>query len=336
MTSNPPGKMRIGVLGCGNASKRLVIPGILGSSKAELAAVSSKDPGKAKEFAKTFSCESAGAYDELLKRDDLDIIYVSLPIKHHFEWTMKALESGKHVYCEKSLTGSFEETRKIRELAKRRGKRFMEGFMFRFHGLYRKAKELTLSGEIGSLKSFVGSFGFQLPPTDALRRDPLMQMGILNESGCYTVCAARLFFGKLPEYVCAELEYKDGNDLSGSAYMKFDEGKSAYCEFGFDRSYRCSYDLWGTHGTLSADRAYTTPPDLEPVINLTTASGAASVKCPAENHFSKMIDAFCGAIKSGTGYDVFEEDAFDQSRLMEALRVSARENRSIYIKNIGA
>lgn len=327
-------RLRYGIIGCGDAASRLVIPGLKNSNRAQLVCLASRDIEKAKTLAKKMGCEYEKSYENLLKRNDIDIIYIALPIGLHAPWTIQAIENGKHVHCEKSLSSSLCEVIKILNSAKKNNKRVMEGFMFRFHTLYATVKNLLAGGEIGTLKSFVGSFGFPLSQDDLVRRNPAMKMGVLNETGCYTVSAARGFFGQNPKSILANSEYKDRLDISGYALLQFDPGKSAYCEFGYDRNYRCSYTLWGTKGHLVVERAYTTPPTMEPTIELHKQKGIQLIKIRPENHFSKMIDAFCEAILQGTGEETFEQEAYHQAVAMEAVRKSYHGKNVISLKEI--
>lgn len=334
MKINIDRRLRYGIIGCGDAARRLVIPGLKNSNRAQLVCLASRDAEKAKTLAEEVGCEYEKTYEDLLMRDDIDIVYIALPISLHAPWTIQSIKSGKHVHCEKSLAPSLQEVIKILESARKNNKRVMEGFMFRFHTLYATVKNLLDSGEIGTLKNFVGSFGFPLSQNDPIRRNPVMKMGILNETGCYTISAARGFFGQNPKSVLADLEYKNQLDIGGYALLQFDSGKSAFCEFGYDRGYRCSYTLWGTAGHLVVKKAYSIPPTMEPTIELYKQEGMQLINIPPKNHFSKMIDAFCEAIIQGTGEGIFEQEAYYQAIVMEAARRSYHNGNTVFLKEV--
>lgn len=328
-------KFKVGILGCGSATQRLMGPAFKGSACAELTAVASRDPAKAKRYAGQLGCGYEQSYEDLLLRQDLDIIYISLPVSHHAEWTIRALEAGKHVHCEKTLAPSLPEVERILESAKRNTKRVMEGLMYRFHPLSLQVKSMLVRGELGELRSFTGSFGFQLPESDLVRRNPETCMGALNESGCYAVSACRLFFGHEPLSVTAQIEVRDAVEFSGHATFDFGDGRSGHCEFGFERSYRCSYNLWGTKSQVFVDRAFTPPPDFTSIIQWTMPDGKKEVAVAPANHFSLMIDAFCRAIEDNNGYGIFEEEALAQAQVMEAVRTSARQRQEIILNPTG-
>ncbi|OGL65704.1 hypothetical protein A3B21_00195 [Candidatus Uhrbacteria bacterium RIFCSPLOWO2_01_FULL_47_24] len=334
MTTGVDRRLRYGIIGCGDATRRLIIPGLKNSNRAQLVCIASRDVQKARTLAIEAQCEYASSYEDLLNQGDIDVIYIALPISLHAQWTMRAIKSGKHVHCEKSLAPCLEEVVKILESAQKNDRRVMEGFMFRFHTLYKTVQDLIASGEIGILKSFVGSFGFPLEENDLIRRNPAMKMGILNETGCYTISAASGFFNQNPDSVLANLEYKNQLEIGGCALLKFGPGENAYCEFGYDRGYRCSYTLWGTEGHIVVERAYTTPPTMEPIIEVRKQEGSKSIKIPAENHFSKMIDTFCEAILRGTGKETFEQAAYHQAVVMEAVRKSYYNKDVVFLNEL--
>lgn len=324
-----PRKLRYGILGCGHASADLLLPAFRSSEGAQVAAVASRDPEKARRLAQAYGCAAASSYEELLKRDDVDIVYVGLPVGLHVEWTLRALDAGKHVLCEKTLAPSLEETRQVLNRAQERRRRVMEGFMFRFHGLFQTVQQLMSPSALGPLLRFVGEFGFTLPAEDLLHRDPAMKMGVLNESGCYPLCAARILFGRPPETVTASLREQGGVDFAGEATLQFGMHRKAECSFGYERPYRNAYTLYGEKALVSASRVYSTPPDLEPELKIVSSDGTEERRLPAQNHFARMMDAFCAAVASGGEYDRFEGEIERQARLMEAVRISARKGRSV-------
>lgn len=330
-------RLRYGVLGCGDAAARLFIPGLLGAESSELAAIASRDPGRAREQAARFDCAAVDSYEQLIARTDIDVVYIGVPVALHREWALKAIRAGKHVYCEKTLAPSLSETSEVLDAATEAGTRIAEGLMYRFHPLFLAVREQLAGGDLGHLRSFVGSFGFALPSDDSVRRDPAMKMGVLNETGCYPVSAARLAFDRMPDAVIAELAEEDGVDFSGSALLQFEGKGSAYCEFGFDRSYRNSYTAWCSRGSIRVERAYTTPSDFKPVIEIRNVQGTTeTVELVPANHFTRIVDAFGHAIATDSDHDLFEGDARRQAMTLEAVRVSARENAPVRVEEIGA
>jgi predicted dehydrogenase len=224
------------------------------------------------------------------------------------------------------LAPSLAEVLEMLAAAEEAGRRLAEGFMYRHHGLYKRVREMVEDGTIGELRSYYGCFGFTLPEADAVRRDPATGMGVLNETGCYPISAARGFFGGEPDSVMATISQREGVDWSGSARLQYGDRGTATCDFGYDRHYRCSYSLWGSGGQLRVERAFTPPPDFEPVIHL-QSDQPSDVTVPPQNHFTAFIEAFSSAIRNEDAHDLFEDEAREQAMTMEAIRVSAREGR---------
>jgi len=189
------GKIKMGVMGCANIAKRSVIPEIKLIEDFELSAVASRSKEKADAFAKHFNCEGIDGYDNLLKRDDIDAIYMPLPTGMHEEWVLKTLEAGKHILIEKSLAVDFSSAQKMVEKAKEKGLLIMEDFMFLYHSQHQFVKDLISKGEIGELRCFRSSFGFPPFPPGNFRYDRNMGGGALLDAAAYTVRASQLFLG---------------------------------------------------------------------------------------------------------------------------------------------
>ena len=125
-------KTRFGIIGCSRISDLSTIPAILESQYAELEFIGSRTTAKAKKFAKKFDCKKYGTYEEALKDNQVDAVYISVPVGLHEKWSILAARAGKHILCEKSSTDSYESAKKMVSESKKNNVRIMEGFMFRF------------------------------------------------------------------------------------------------------------------------------------------------------------------------------------------------------------
>ena len=148
----------------------------------------------------------------------------------------------------------------------------MEGFMFRFHPQHKKVKELINNKKIGELNSFNGSFGFPSFPKDDIRYSKELGGGFLNDSGCYPICASRMIFDEEPWAGFGRLfmngETKESVDISGSAILFYENGKTATITYSNGSYYQAKYEVWGTDGVISLDRAYSVPPDFTTKVTL--------------------------------------------------------------------
>ena len=314
--------LKIGIIGCSRIAKRSVIPAIIKSKYAEVEIIGSRSTEKAKEFANEFNCEKFGTYEDVISDDTVDVVYISTPINTHEEWSIKATEAGKHVYVEKSSTTDFDSAMRMVESAKENNVRLMEGFMFRFHPQHQKVKELIKEGKIGEVKSFNGVFCFPAFPKGDIRYDS----GFLKDSGCYPICASRIIFDEEPSEVFGKL-FKNEKycDLSGSAILLYKNGKTATISYINGSYYQAKYEVWGTDGIISLDRAYSVPPDFTTKVTLQynaennwEGRRTETFEIEPKDHFLEMLDTFCMEI-TGTKkapFD-FEQDLLNQANVIE-------------------
>ena len=336
--------IRFGIIGCSRIAKRSVIPAILKSEFAELQMIGSRSIDKAKEFSIEFNCKNYGTYEDIISDDSVDAVYISTPIGTHEEWAIKAANAGKHIYCEKSSTTSFESAKKMIEHSKQNNVRIMEGFMFRFHPQHQKVKELVSNNKIGDLVSFNGTFGFPAFPEGDIRYNKKLGGGFLNDSGCYPICASRMIFEEEPIGVSCNLsiDAKTGVDVRGTSYMIFENEKTASITYGNGNYYQAKYNIWGSEGIISLERAYSVPSDFKTNVNIqySTENNWNSTKnenyeINPTDHFLEMINRFCLEIiaKKKSSFD-FEQELENQARVMEAHRISSNEKRFVNLDEI--
>ena len=326
--------LKFGVIGCSRIAKRSVIPAILKSECTELEIIGSRSTDKAKEFANEFNCKKFGSYEDVISDNSVDAVYISTPIGTHEEWSIKATSAGKHVYVEKSSAVHLGQARKMVESAKENNVRLMEGFMFRFHPQHQKVKELIKEGKIGEVKSFNGVFGFPAFPEGDIRYAPLTKGGgFLKDSGCYPICASRMIFDEEPSDAFGKLFKNERyRDLSGSAILLYKNGKTANISYINGSYYQAKYEVWGTDGVISLDRAYSVPPDITTKVTLQynaennwKGRRTETFEIEPKDHFLEMLDTFCMEI-TGTKkapFD-FEQDLLNQANVIEL--VSSGQN----------
>ena len=319
--------LKFGIIGCSRIAKRSVIPAIIKSEFAELEIIGSRGPSKAKEFAKEFNCKKFGTYEDVISDNSVDAVYISTPIGNHEEWSIKATEAGKHVYVEKSSAVNFDSARRMVQSAKENNVRLMEGFMFRFHPQHQKVKELIKEGKIGEVKSFNGVFGFPAFPEGDIRYAPLSKGGgFLKDAGCYPICASRMIFDEEPYEVFGKLFYNEKFcDLSGSAVLFYENDKTATISYINGSYYQAKYEVWGTDGVISLDRAYSVPSDFTTKVilqynaeNNWEGRRTEIFKIEPKDHFLEMLDTFCMEI-AGTKKALFdfEQDLLNQANVVD-------------------
>ena len=336
--------LKFGIIGCSRIAKKSVIPAILKSEFAELEMIGSRTNDKAKEFSNEFNCKKNGTYDDVISDDSINVIYISTPIGTHEELAIKAACAGKHVYCEKSSTDSFTSAKKMVECSKNNNVRIMEGFMFRFHPQHQKVKELINNKKIGKIDSFNGSFGFPSFPEGDIRYNKELGGGFLNDSGCYPICASRMIFDGEPVSVFYQSynDLKNDVDVKGTSILSYKNNKTASITYANGNYYQAKYEVWGSDGIISLDRAYSVPSDFITKINLqynieNSWEGRKNeiIEIPSTDHFLKMIDAFCMEImgKKKSPFN-FEEELLNQAKVMEAHRLSNSSHKEIWLSEI--
>jgi len=336
--------IKIGIIGCSRIAKRSVIPAIMKSEFAEIEMIGSRTERKAKEFSKEFDCKKYGTYEDVIKDKSVDVVYISTPIGTHEEWAIKSALEGKHVYCEKSSTTSFESAKKILNTVKQNNVRIMEGFMFKFHSQHQKVRELITTDKIGEMICFNGIFGFPKFPEEDIRYNKNLGGGFLNDAGCYPICASRMIFQEEPISVSANLtiDPKTGVDVKGTSFLTFKNEKTASITYGNGMYYQSKYNIWGTDGIIDLERAYSVPADFETNLKIQYSKSNdwrskknEIFKINPIDHFLEMINNFCLEISNQKkSLFNFEKDFEYQAKVMEAHRISSNKKKMIFLDEI--
>jgi len=237
-------KLRIGLLGAARIAPNAVIVPAEARDDVAITAVAARDKTKAQAFAAAHAIPAvADDYDALLRRDDVDVVYVGLPVAGHAEWTIKALEAGKAVLCEKSFCMDASEARAMVAAAEKAGRPLIEAYHYRFHKVMRRAEAIIRSGELGRLTSARASFNVAIAYSpDEIRWRADQGGGALGDLGCYPLHALRTLIGAEPAVLSAHIVEQHGVDASASARLGFD---------GFEAEMTCSMIPEGRNAALT-------------------------------------------------------------------------------------
>lgn len=309
-----PAAVRIGVLGCSDIARRKFIPALGNCSAARLAAIGCRSPEKTAGYAAGHFCPAMPPA-RLLALPDIDLVYISLPNHLHEEWTIRALESGKHVICEKPLALSAASAERMLAAAERNGRLLYENLMFLHHPQHGVVKELIASGRIGRVVVLRSSFGFPLPKSGNFRLDPLQGGGAFNDLARYPLGTALHFLATLPEGFRGHALYRDSlnTGLHGTAVTRGGELFSYSMAFG--QQYESYYEVVGETGKIRLDRAYTTPADLAGRIQLVQGDVSSEIQLPPADHFQLMIEHVCALVQQGKGW----QELHDRTGLLARL-----------------
>ena len=218
-------KIRWGVLSTARIGTRKVIPGMQQAASCEIAAIASRDLGRAREAAQALGIPKAcGSYEELLADPAIDAIYNPLPNHLHVPWSIRAAEAGKHVLCEKPIAMSADEARRLLEVRDRTGVLIQEAFMVRSHPQWIAARQIVESGRIGELRLLAGLFSYFNDDPKNIRNVIDWGGGGLMDIGCYIVHASRMIFGREPVRAAAMMERDPKMDIDRLTSVMLDFG----------------------------------------------------------------------------------------------------------------
>lgn len=233
------------------AINEALLGGARESELVEVIGVASRERARAEAYAREHGLERAyGGYDEMLGDPDIDVVYVALPNALHAEWSIRALEAGKHVLSEKPLSRRPEEVERAFAAAERAERILMEGFMYRHHPQTKRLAQLVAEGAVGELRLVRSHFSFTLDPPEDVRWNAELGGGALLDLGCYCVNAMRLLAGE-PERVYAEqMLAPSGVDVRFAATLRFAGDALGHFDCAFDLPRRISLEAAGSEGSV--------------------------------------------------------------------------------------
>ena len=255
MTPSRHSPLRLGILGCANIAKQFVRD-VHGSSLVAIQAVASRDLAKAQAFAQSFDITRAhDSYEALLADSALDAIYIPLPNSLHAEWAIRAMQTGKHVLCEKPLALNLAEVRRMFVVARQQGVMLLEAYPYWFQPQTRDLLACLSHDKIGEVLSMQASFGFTVGNTDTnIRMKPDLGGGALLDAGSYPLSLIRLVMGCAPERVMAHANWADtGVDINLMATLFYADGRRAQMSCAMDTANHRRATIVGSHGTVETE-----------------------------------------------------------------------------------
>ncbi|MEO8229996.1 MAG: Gfo/Idh/MocA family oxidoreductase [Chloroflexota bacterium] len=293
--------LRWGILGPGRIAPRLV-RAVGASERSELVAVASRDAGRAQAFAASHRIPRAfGSYEALLDAPEIDVVYVSLPNHLHAEWTIRAMEAGKHVLCEKPLALAVDQVDAIVVACERTGRIAVEGFMYLHHPQILRAIELAQGGALGRIELVHGSFSFFLTYPDDPRVDRTMGGGSLWDVGCYPVSLTRRIAGEEPDRIAAFARFDErGVDRTFVGQLHFPGGLFAQFDSGFAAPDRERVEIVGGEASLVLDSPFLPEPDgPPPTLTMWRGRDASPIAVSSVDQYAIEVDDLNAAILDG-------------------------------------
>ena len=319
--------LRWGVLSTANINEKMLAGAAL-APDVDVVAIASRDVRRAEAFGARWGIERAyGSYDDLLRDDGVDAVYVPLPNGLHHPWTIRALRAGMHVLCEKPYSSQPAEVEEAFAEADSRGLVLSEGFMYRYHPQTRAlARFLQEDHLIGDVRLVVSSFTWPIQTPGDVRLNASLDGGSLLDVGVYCLNAIRLFAGE-PRSVAAHQRLgPTGVDVSFAATMELVSGALAHFDCGVDLPDRSHLEVVGTLGSVSVSDPWH---GLEPGLTLVpSGEPARRLSMPAANPYQLELEEFGKAVRHEEHHLMGRDDALHQARALDALlRSAASGNR---------
>lgn len=294
------------------------------SDLVEVVAVGSRDAARAEAYAREHGLPRAhGSYDELLADPEVEAAYISLPNGLHVEWTLRALEAGKHVLCEKPLSRRAEEVERVFDVADSAELVVSEGFMWRHHPQTAKLAQLLADGAIGALRLVRVGFSFPLEaersPNDA-RFSAELDGGAMMDLGCYCVSAIRFVAGEPRGLAGKQVVGPTGVDVVFAGTFTHADDVLSHFDCSFVVPRRSELEVLGEEGSLFVTTPFVIT---SPGIELRRDGEVEQVVVEQADSYRLELENVGGAIRGEAPLLLGREDAVAQARTIEALYESA-------------
>lgn len=297
-------RIRWGVLGYARIARENVIPAMQRSANSIFHAIASREESKRNECRAKFNAgKMYRSYEELLRDPEVDAVYIPLPNSLHREWTIKTIEHGKPVLCEKPLALNADECREMAAAAAANNVALMEAFMYRYTDRTRKVLEVLDSGALGEIQFVSSTSRFLLANPASIKLRPELGGGSLYDVGCYPVNFIGMVLDQinrtppgqspLPRSVSAQCARQGGVDLSFSALLSYPSGLIAAVNSGFNTQRRVHSEIVGTRGALEIPDTFF---DNAGSLILTTGEERREIPVARSDRYRLEIEDFAGAI----------------------------------------
>jgi len=324
-------KIRWGILSTANIGIKCVIPAIIAGQQGVVAAIASRDAERAARVATTFGIpRSFGNYQSLLDDPAIDAIYNPLPNHLHVEWTVKALEAGKHVLCEKPIALNAAQAQAIVAARDRTGRMVIEAFMVRYHPQWHRIRTLLQSGRIGTVRLIQSAFVFPVYNPDNVRNKPEIGGGALYDVGCYPIVTARYIYGTEPDRAIALLDRDPtlGVDRVTSGLLAFPDGQQLVFSSALQLAAHQRVVIFGSDGRIEVQVPFTPRKDHRCRIVIDSGKSLDGSSAVAEeldpiDQYELQCDVAAEVFRGEARQEFPIEDALSNMRVIDALYRSA-------------
>jgi predicted dehydrogenase len=329
-------KVRWGILSTSKFAQTKIIPALMKCEHVELAAVASRDQAKAGEVAAKFGVPKAyGSYEELLADPEIEVIYNPAPNHLHVPWSIKALEAGKHVLCEKPIGLDVADAQRLLAASKQYPKqKAMEAFMYRHHPQWRNAKRLVEEGKVGQLRTIQSFFSYHNTDASNIRNRSEIGGGGMMDIGCYNVSLSRFIFGEEPRRVLGVVEFDPNfkTDRLASGILDFGRGTATFTCSTQLAPYQRAH-IFGDAGRVEIEIPFNAPPDRPCRMWHESSAGLEEMTFEVCDQYTIQGDLFSLAVLNDTPVPTPLEDAVANMKVIEAVFESGRSGKWIEVAN---
>jgi D-xylose 1-dehydrogenase (NADP+, D-xylono-1,5-lactone-forming) len=328
-------KVRWGLLSTANINRRL-IPAIRASKRGELVAVASRNRESAAAYAHVWDIPQVfGSYQEMLASDAIDAVYIGLPNHLHAEWSIRAMQQGKHVLCEKPFALSLDEVDRMIDVSRQSGAVLAEAFMYRHHPQTKIAGEWVRRGRLGDLMLIRATFNFAMGSTDNVRLVKEYGGGSLWDVGVYPVSLAQFLTGQAPDWVAGDQWLgPTGVDESFAGLLHYggaNSGLTAQISCAFRSPLHTSAELVGTRGRLALSRPFIGLERGRHLIFYNNEGEAEEIEVPTQELYIGEVEDMHAAVIDGTPPYLSLAETRNHARTVLALYESARSNQIVQL-----
>ena len=331
-TSRPAGstKVRWGILSTAKIGTEAVIPAMQRAELCDVVAIASRSLEKARAEARRLRIPTAySSYDELLADPNIDAVYNPLPNHLHVQWSIRALEAGKHVLCEKPIGLTAVEGQQLVDAGKQHPHlKLMEAFMYRHHPQWQRARQIvrddSRDGGIGEMRTIQSTFTYFNDDADNIRNMADIGGGGMMDIGCYPISLSRFLFGREPRRVFgfAEFDPRFGTDRMASVILDFGSGTSTFTCSTQLAPYQRVHIL-GTEGRVEIEIPFNAPRDRACRMWHQRRDEIEEIRLDICDQYSIQGDLFARAILDDTAVPTPIEDAVANMRVIEAVMRSS-------------
>jgi len=312
-------QVRIGTLGAARITPAALVKPARVVDEASVVAVAARDPERARKFAAKHGIARVHqSYDDLLADPDVDAVYNPLPNSLHAEWTLRALDAGKHVLCEKPFTSNRAEAEQVAAAARASGLVVVEAFHYRYHPLAERVREIVAGGSLGAVRHVETWLCFPLPMLNDIRYRYDLAGGATMDVGCYAIHQLRLLGGGTPSVVSARARVlRPEVDRMMTADFRFPDGATGRmtCSMLSTHLLRMKATVVGERGRLDVFNLMA--PHMFHRLRVRTPEGTARERVAGEPTYTYQLRAFVGAVLRGEPVLTPPEDAIVNMGLID-------------------